>query len=406
MEETQGKKNRHTKVDRLLFIGKRCPSLQIDAYKLALAELHRNSLDHNKYLTTAANLNEILSSQGKPLYQLDSRWVDTAQKRAKAILERLEGELKNYKNNLIKESIRMGHKDLGDHQYECGNLTGALKCYSRTRDYCTSTDHIIDMCLNVIKVSIELGNYSHVHSYVIKAETTPDLKTVVQAKLKVAAALANLDGNKYKVAARNFLETSFELGNNYSEVIAPNDVAVYGGLCALASFDRTELKSKVIDNNEFKQFLELEPHIRELIHGFYNSKYSAVLDIMEKWKNDYLLDIHLHNHVQTLYDNIRKKALVQYFSPFLTVDMNKMARSFSTNVPALEKELAKLITTGHIQARIDSHNKILCAKQQDQRSNIFIKSLRMGNEYESNTNAMLLRMNLLKSNLVVTRESR
>ena len=146
--------------------------------------------------------------------------------------------------------------------------------------------------------------------------------------------------------------------------------------------------------------------------------------------------MHLHNHVQTLYDNIRKKALVQYFSPFLTVDMNKMARSFSTTVSALEKELAKLITTGHIQARIDSHNKvffsrarcmlslmnnpsgnerdnqtrsifqILCAKQQDQRSNIFIKSLRMGNEYESNTNAMLLRMNLLKSNLVVTRESR
>src|SRR6185369_7806125 len=104
----------------------------------------------------------------------------------------------------------MGHNDLGDHQYECGNLTGALKCYSRTRDYCAQTNHIIDMCLNVIKVSIELGNYSHVHSYVIKAETTPDLTKVVQAKLKVAAALANLDSNKYKVAARNFLETSFE----------------------------------------------------------------------------------------------------------------------------------------------------------------------------------------------------
>jgi len=59
---------------------------------------------------------------------------------------------------------------------------------------------------------------------------------------------------------------------------------VYGGLCALASFDRSELKSKVIDNAEFKQFLELEPHIRELIHGFYNSKYSVVLDILDKWK--------------------------------------------------------------------------------------------------------------------------
>jgi COP9 signalosome complex subunit 1 len=64
-----------------------------------------------------------------------------------------------------------------------------------------------------------LGNYSHVHSYVIKAESTPDLDSLTQSKLKVAAALAHLDNSKYKVAARTFLEVNFELGNNYNEVI-------------------------------------------------------------------------------------------------------------------------------------------------------------------------------------------
>lgn len=39
------------------------------------------------------------------------------------------------------------------------------------------------------------------------------------------------------------METHPELGNNYSEVIAAQDVATYGGLCALASFDRAELKA-------------------------------------------------------------------------------------------------------------------------------------------------------------------
>ncbi|KAL0913127.1 hypothetical protein M5K25_016561 [Dendrobium thyrsiflorum] len=66
-----------------------------------------------------------------------------------------------------------------------------------------------------------------------------------------------------------FLETGPELGNNYSEVIAPQDVATYGGLCALASFDRTELKNKVIDNISFRNFLELVPEVRELINDFY-----------------------------------------------------------------------------------------------------------------------------------------
>lgn len=39
------------------------------------------------------------------------------------------------------------------------------------------------------------------------------------------------------------LEVGPELANHYSEVIAPQDVATYGGLCALATFDRTELKA-------------------------------------------------------------------------------------------------------------------------------------------------------------------
>lgn len=41
-----------------------------------------------------------------------------------------------------------------------------------------------------------------------------------------------------------FVDSNFELGSNYSDVIAPQDVATYGGLCALASFDRAELKVK------------------------------------------------------------------------------------------------------------------------------------------------------------------
>jgi len=176
---------------------------------------------------------------------------------------------------------------------------------------------------------------------------------------------------------------------------------VYGGLCALASFDRAELKAKVIDNPEFKNFLELEPHIRELIQSFYHSRYKTCLQIMEDWKNDFLLDYHIHGHIEALYDHIRRKALIQYFSPFLTVDLVKMATSFSTDVPALERELARLIRDDQIQARIDSHKKILHAKQQDQRSHIFEKSLSVGADYEKATRAMLLRINLIKADMVV-----
>lgn len=50
-------------------------------------------------------------------------------------------------------------------------------------------------------------------------------------------------GNLDFMYVLQFLEVAPELGSNYNEVIASQDVATYRGLCALASFDRTELKA-------------------------------------------------------------------------------------------------------------------------------------------------------------------
>ncbi|ORZ29040.1 26S proteasome subunit RPN7-domain-containing protein [Lobosporangium transversale] len=403
----------HTKVNRLEFIADRCPSLQIDALKLAITELRNTStLNVSRYINLVKKLNEAVKS-GAPgsnnvspeLLNVDKAWADSQLQKAKQQADLLEGELKNYKRNSIKESIRMGNIELGNHYYDCGDLASAHRCYSRTRDYCTTSKHIIELCMNVIKVSIELGNFPHVSTYVVKAETTPEIaqdKDLIKAKLKAALGLANLDQSKYSSAARDFLSIGEELvGHQYGDVISANDIAIYGGLCALASFSRAELKRLVIDNVGFRQYLELEPHIRDLIQGFYNSNYAVCLDIMEKWRNDYLLDIHLHSHVEALYTNIRKKALVQFTSPFLTVDLTKMAKSFSTTVPALEKELVSLIIGGQIEARIDSQQKILWAKQTNKRSAIFERTAVMGQDYEREAKGLVLRIQMINNGLIV-----
>ena len=57
-----------------------------------------------------------------------------------------------------------------------------MKCYSRARDYCTSGRHVMSMCINVIKVSVYLQNWSHVISYVNKALATPELSEESKVK--------------------------------------------------------------------------------------------------------------------------------------------------------------------------------------------------------------------------------
>ena len=49
---------------------------------------------------------------------LDLKWVDARNKKAQMKLEILDNTLKNYKSTNIKESIRNGHDDLGDHFWD------------------------------------------------------------------------------------------------------------------------------------------------------------------------------------------------------------------------------------------------------------------------------------------------
>ncbi|XP_051132849.1 COP9 signalosome complex subunit 1-like [Andrographis paniculata] len=392
-----------TKITRLLFIADKCgvESMQREALRIAYDEIKKGE-NTQLFREVVAKIDGRLG----PKYGPDDAWSRAVDRRAELRKEKLENELNAYRTNLIKESIRMGYNDFGDFHYAHGQLGDAFKNYVRTRDYCTTSKHIIHMCLNAILVSIEMGQFAHVTSYVSKAEQCLDLDPVTIAKLRCAAGLAHLETKAYKLAARKFLETGIELGNNYTEVIAPQDIATYGGLCALASFDRAELKSKVIDNVNFRNFLELVPEVRELINDFYTSRYATCLEYLKNLKPNLLLDIHLHDHVETLYEQIRSKALIQYTLPFLSVDLQMMADAFKTSVSGLEKELESLITDNQIQARIDSHNKILYARHADQRNSTFQRVLQTGSQFDQEVRTMLLRANLIKHdyNLKVSRK--
>ncbi|WAQ95678.1 CSN1-like protein [Mya arenaria] len=325
------------KLNRLKFIADHCPPLRLDALRMALQYV-MTTYNTNLYQQIYRKLQEALSSNSSlpdavvgavsNVTPLDAQWIETTSKKAALKLE------------------KRGHDDLGDHYLDCGDLSNALKCYSRARDYCTSPKHVVNMCLNVIKHGKDGGQ-------------------TILTKLRCAAGLADLATKKYKSAAKYFL---------------------------LASFDHCDFP---------ELFLELEPQLRDIIHKFNESNYASCLHLLDELKDNLYLDLYLVPHVNTLYSQIRNRALCQYFSPYLSADMGKMAASFNTSVLALEDELMQLILDGQIKARIDSHSKILYAKDTDQRSTTFEKSLQMGQEYQRRTKALVLRSAVLKNQISV-----
>ncbi|EST08794.1 Proteasome component (PCI) domain protein [Kalmanozyma brasiliensis GHG001] len=162
------------RAQRLMYIAQHCPSLRQTCSKAAAEYVKEHTRDVAAYQAMITTHNtEPETGDLLPASQriaADSEWIQSTQQRNNAEREKLELEMRNYQNNLIKESIRMAHRDLGDHFWDTGDHQEALKSYTKTRDYCSTTDHIIEMCMNVIEVSLRLKTFTNVQTFVSKAE--------------------------------------------------------------------------------------------------------------------------------------------------------------------------------------------------------------------------------------------
>ncbi|KAF7628101.1 hypothetical protein AFLA_003465 [Aspergillus flavus NRRL3357] len=289
-----------TKFNRLFLIGTCSTYLSVEALKAAIVEA-KSSKDVSRYERAVRALADVAPYEAEATP--DKEWIDRTRKVVKAETDRLEHELRGYKNNLIKESIRMGNEDLGQHYHQIGDLVSASKAYSRMRDYCTTPSHIASMLFKIINVAIERGDWLSVQSHVQRLrnlQSKQEEQAKNQPKMSAAMGLSQLHSGAYLDAANSFLSTDPTLGDSYNEVLTSNDVAVYGGLCALASMDRNELQRRVLDNN-----------------------------ILESYQTDYLLDVHLQRHVSTLYTRIRTKSIQQYLVPFSRVKLDTLSKIFA-----------------------------------------------------------------------------
>ncbi|KAG1872347.1 hypothetical protein DFJ58DRAFT_741770 [Suillus subalutaceus] len=161
--------------------------------------------------------------------------------------------------------------------------------------------------LGIILV-IEQRNYSHISSYVFKAEGALDTASAaaasnaascsnnisaapppkksaerdqVQSKLDFAMALFQLGQADYKKAPRLFLKIGPP--DWTGKLVAPGDFTVYGTLCALVSMLRSSIKSQLTGNAVFSAYIEQEPYVRDLTQSYLSSDFKNVLKLLERY---------------------------------------------------------------------------------------------------------------------------
>ncbi|EIW74550.1 G protein pathway suppressor 1 [Coniophora puteana RWD-64-598 SS2] len=408
-----------TVIDRLVHIISSCPTLAPQALQLAFVHIPQLR-DPELYHAVIRAYDGIATAPGVQLppaqefVSVNQPWIEEQTRANQVEKTKLEVELKTYSNNMIKESIRMGYRDLGDFLRSVGDYSASLRHYSKSREYCTTSQHVLDMCLSVLKLLIEQRNYAHIQSYIIKAEAAlesasaantgsapgqPSRKnerSPTHSKLDLASALHNLGQGNYERAATMFLRvgSADQLGGWVGKLISAGDIAVYGTLCALATLSRGAIKVQLLENSVFSVYIEQEPYVRDLVHAYMTNDFKSVLEILSRYSTRHALDIHLAPHIAALTRRIREVLVIVFLQPFATLALSRMATSFGWDVAEAEQEVVTLIQAGRIQARVDSQNKILRAKKQDQRAKLFADALRISEEMQRTNRKLLLRMRL------------
>ncbi|KAF7329678.1 PCI domain-containing protein [Mycena kentingensis (nom. inval.)] len=428
-------------IDRLVHIIACAPGLAVEAYQLALQHVHKLR-DPSLYQVVLAAYEAASSADpaitlppASEVASLDTKWADETMAKNQAERSKLEVELKTYTNNMIKESIRMSHRDLGDFYRSVGEYPTALKHYTKSREFCTTSQHVLEMCLSVLELLIEQRNYSHLPTYVFKADAALDAASAaaannnqgegastaaaptllnkrkpvseererVQSKLDFATALSHLAAGNYQKAAYAFLKLgpAKDFGDWMGRLVAPGDIAIYGVLCALSSLPRSSLKSQILENATFGVYIEQEPYVRELVEAYLASNFKSVLELLSRYSARNALDMYLAPHVAALTNMIRNWAVVLYFRPFASIRLDRMSTAFGWTLEEVERQVVTLIQEGEIQGRVDSQNKILYAKQTDYRAELFARAIKTGRDIQATNRKVLLRMRLQQADLVI-----
>lgn len=387
-----------TKIHRLLHISKTLKELQPAADSLVLDIIRAESFDTETYKKVLAKMN--VSDEDE--LRRHHAWLSEATKNSTALTQKLETELKAYKNNLIKESIRLGQQDIANHQIKTGDLITAHRTFIRNRDYCTTPLHMFQVNMNTIYISILLGQWSQVQNHLTKLQSgSLQIRQEDQNHINVATALEFLSQKNYEQSARMFLQVEASIGTSYNNVISMNDIANFTCILALATFSRED-NLKLIESTAFKPFLELEVLSREALAAFHKRRYAECLKLLSSFKADLIADVYFSSHVGSLYELIKERSYLQFLSTFSKVPLARMATEFAVTPAEIETSLCNLIMQKKLtQVRIDMKNGLIVREPISVHESNYLKSIESGTAYCRQVNAALTHLALTYGNLQV-----
>ncbi|QLG70213.1 hypothetical protein HG535_0A01510 [Zygotorulaspora mrakii] len=298
----------------------------------------------------------------KELLQKNELRIQELQKKLAKVEENDEGELEQAQCWI----------NLGEYYAQIGDRENAQKTLEKAMSRAISTGAKIDIMLTITR----LGFFFNDQSY-------------VKEKLEQINVMIEKGGdwerrNRFKtykgvhcLAVRNFKEAAKLLVDSLAtftsiELTSYESIATYASVAGLFTFERTELKSKIIDSPELLSLLTTTSalqSISSLTISLYTSDYSSFFPyLLESYDNVLLPCKYLNEHSDYFVRGMRRKVYAQLLDSYKTLSLRSMAGAFGVSVEFLDNDLCKFIPNKQLNCVIDRVNGIVETNRPDNKN--------------------------------------
>jgi len=387
------------RINRLDLIADHIPEHASTAMLESITNVTDCIMDDDLYTRT---YNKAIQILGEGTVVLDEFLLQESKQKVRETTNKLDHEVQRYRNLNMADKTRTSYIDLAEHYERQGNYGVALTKYVEAFECADSPRHIVEIRVRICKAAI-LGNVwpqvkQHAPSVLEGNEFRTQIRTGTdKGILMVCLGLYYLHKKQYNEAARYFVTNPHKNTANYmTDIISNETIGLYGALCAVVAYNRGEFEDHVIFSKFKQNYLQSSPKALALVQAYHECRYADVTKALKDLEVDIHIDLYLRDQASEIISAVRGKAMVQFFSPFSAMSMERMANAFGVNIKELEKELVICISQGHINAKIDSHNKVVQAVDPDDEADLYDSVHQMGSNWARETKAMLLRMSCLQ----------
>jgi COP9 signalosome complex subunit 1 len=380
-----------TKLKRLIFLIRNHPQFVSIATHILHDELKRGS-NTNMYMS-------LFQDKTFENFTYDESWIETIERKSAVKGDKIDTELTMAKNSLVKDAIRIGHNDMGDFCYERGDLENALKNYNKTRELLTTSYQNDDLVNNLIIISLDSEKFYNIQN--ASSRIGFETSSIVIQKCRIAEGIASLSQSNYRNAALKFLEIKSDIfDHNINNIATIEDIMHYTILCVLATLQRNEIQSMMLDNNvKYKEVLELYPNIKSILTNYMDCKYNDVKIQLNNIKSYLSIDIYISNHINKLYDMIHEKMLLLYMSPYNKINLHTLSKEFNIqNKKELFHILSNLILSNKLHAKINAVEMSLTKVEPNYHNDFVELAQNMINKNIIESQRMMLRLSLVSHN--------